>query len=107
LRKPGGALLEILGVGGDFQHERVDAVVGDGNEALGTAFGAARVAIDFDEAVVEVDGGVVLDPVDAEANPILRVAGLIEADQVADGFGLGGLGEGGGFFEIRIGFTGL
>src|ERR1017187_6490175 len=45
------------------------------------AFGAARVAIHFDETVIEVHYRVVLHPVDTELHPIVRVSGLIEADE--------------------------
>src|SRR5205807_5904203 len=62
-------------------------------EALRAAFGAARVAVDFDEAVGKIYGGVILHPVFTELQPVGKIAGLVVANQVADDLGLLRLGE--------------
>ena len=104
LREPRRVILEVLRVVRDFAHQGVHGPVGDGDEALRSAFDAARIAIDFDEAVGEIDGRVVLHPIGIELQPILGIAGLVIADQIANGFGLAGFGDLGGFCEIGIGF---
>ena len=66
----------------------VTGLIGDGDETLRTSFGAASVAINLDEAVVEIDGGIVLNPGSAEGDPLGVFAGLVEADEMVDGLGL-------------------
>ena len=56
-------------------------------------FAPRAIAIDLDEAVGEIDRRVVAHPVAAELKPILRIPGLVEADQVADDRRLRRLGE--------------
>ena len=102
LRRPRRSIFEILRVSGDLHHQRIDAIVGDSDETLRAALGAARVPIDFDESVVEIDARIVGHPIDSELQPIPGIAALIEADELADGFGLRGLGDGGCFVEVEI-----
>ena len=63
---PRGLLFEIGGVLRQLLHGIADRLVGDGDEALRAAFRAARVAIDLDETVREINRGIVADPVGAE-----------------------------------------
>ena len=104
LRFPRRMVLEILSVVGDLSHQGRHGFVGYRDKALRSAFGAARVAINFDEAVGEVDGGIVAHPIDVKLQPVLRIAGLVVADQIADRLGLLGLGDFSGMFQIRIRF---
>ena len=78
--------------------------VGHGNEALRRALGAARIAIDLDEAVGKIDRRIVLHPIDVELQPVLRIAGLVIANQVANGLGLRRLGYFGRLLQIGIRF---
>ena len=72
-------------------------------KALRAALGAARVAVDLDKSVGEIDGGVVLHPVGAELDPVFAIAGLVVANQVADHFGLRRVGHTLRLREIFIG----
>ena len=54
LRQPGRVVFEILGVLRQLDHQAVQFLIGDADEALRRAFGGARVAVDLDEAVGEI-----------------------------------------------------
>ena len=76
--------------------------VGDGDEALRGRLRAARVAVDLDESVREVDVRVVANPQRAELQPVVEVAGLVEADQRIDDRALSRLGEFPGLPQIVV-----
>ena len=109
LRVPRRLVLEVGGVLRQVHHHVGHRLVGDGDEALRRALGAARVAVDLDEAVGEIHGGVVPHPVAAELQPVLAVAGLVEANQIRDDRRLRRIRDGArllqdtpiAFFEIR------
>src|SRR5208283_6061538 len=81
---PGSFLFKIAGVLGEVFHGGGDGFVGDGDKTLRTSLGAAGVAINFDESVVEVYGGVVLHPGRAEGQPFGVISGLVVADKMVD-----------------------
>ena len=103
LAEPGSVVLEILGVGGNLPHQRIQLPVGDGDEALRGAFGGTGIAVDLDKAVGEIDGGVVLDPGYVEVDPGGGVAGLVVADEGCQGGVLSGLGVGARLAKILVG----
>src|SRR5262245_21349867 len=82
LRIPGRGLLEERRVLRELRHRVRDLAVGNRHEAFRAAFPAARIAIHLDEAVGEIDGGVVAYPAGAELQPVLRIAGVVVADQI-------------------------
>jgi hypothetical protein len=45
---------------------------------------ATRVPIHLDEPVREIDGLVIVDPIDSELDPVLPLPGLVMANQVGD-----------------------
>ncbi len=77
-------LLEVCSVGGERFHFRGKRLVGDGDKALRASLLPGGIAIDFDEAVVEVDRRIVLHPVLTELEPVGEFARLVEADEVAN-----------------------
>src|SRR5580704_3783707 len=103
LRIPGSFLLEVIGIFAEADHGVGEGLVGDADETLRAAPGAASVAINFDEAVGEIDSSIVLDPVGAKFEPIRGIAGLIVAHEIADDFGLARLGEWLSLGEIFVG----
>ena len=88
LRVPGGMVFKILSIFGQLAHQGIHALVGDADKALGTSFGAARIPVDLNEAIGEINGFVVLHPIDVEGDPVFGVAALVIADQIANDFGL-------------------
>ena len=54
LRVPGGMVFKILSIFGQLAHQGIHALVGDADKALGASFGAARIPIDLDEAIGEL-----------------------------------------------------
>jgi hypothetical protein len=104
LRVPGSFLFEVGCIFAPFLHRGGDWLIGDGDKTLRTSFGAAGVPIDLDKSVVEIDGGVVLNPGGAEGNPLGVLSRLIEADQVGDRLGLRGFCIGARFLKAIVGF---
>ena len=100
---PRRAVFEILSLRGHLLHERVHLLVGDADEGLRGALGAAGVAIDFDEAVGVVDARVGLHPGDAGLDPGVEVAGLVVADESVDRLSLLGFGVGFRLGEVLVG----
>src|SRR5581483_7950550 len=89
---PRRVILEVLRVLRDLAHERIELAVDDGDEALRGSLRTARVAIDLDEAVREIELLIIGDPLDAEVDPVAVFARAIELDERVDHFGLSRLG---------------
>ena len=100
---PGSLPFEIRGIFRQLLHGGGDGLVGDGDKTLRAAFGSAGVAINLDEAVIEIDRGVVLDPGGAEGNPVGVFAGLVVADEMGNRFGLRGIGVAARLLEAEVG----
>ena len=81
LLRPRRVILEVLRVRRQLEHQLVQLLVGDADEALRRALGGARIAIDLDEAVDEIHRRIVLHPARPELEPVGRVARLVVADQ--------------------------
>ncbi len=95
-------LLEVSRIRRQFPHRRRQRFIRDGHETGRTAFEAVRIAVDFDEAVGEIHGRIVLDPIGVEAQPVLRIAGLVVANQVANHLRLRGIGQRLGPLQVLI-----
>ena len=101
LVRPRSAILKVLRVVRDLA--RIDLLIGHGDEALRRALGAPRVHVDFDESVNEIDGCIVLHPIDIELEQVLKLTRLVIADQPGDGFGLTRFGHLARLGQILVG----
>ena len=104
-RVPRSLLFKISGAFRQLFHGGGNSIVSDRHKTLRTSFGAARVAINLDKAVIEVDGRVVLYPRGAKRKPLGIIAGLVVADQMGNRRGLRRLGVGARLLEAGVRFT--
>ena len=100
---PGRAVLEVLSVVRDLRHQLVELLVRDRDEALNRALDAARVSVDLDEAVREVNGHAVLHPGLADRNPVRVLARLVVAYELVNHLRLTGFGVGSRLLKIADG----
>ncbi len=85
-------------------HQRVDPLIGDADEGLRCTLCSACIAVNLDKAIREIHAWIIPDPCAAELQPILKIAGLIEADQQPDDVCLSWIRYRRGFRQILVRF---